>query len=96
MVNVQGDEPLIEPELDRGGRRRLLDKLDRTRRSPPPAMPIHDAHALANPNVVKVVMDARGYALYFSALDEFPYPDAEVARRAATGTPASTPTASVS
>ena len=28
--------------------------------------PIHDAAAIANPNVVKVVLDAAGYALYFS------------------------------
>ena len=27
---------------------------------------IHDAAAFANPNVVKVVLDAKGYALYFS------------------------------
>ena len=28
--------------------------------------PIHDAESFANPNVVKVVFDARGFALYFS------------------------------
>lgn len=35
--------------------------------------PIHDAAAFANPNVVKVVMDAAGHALYFSRA-QIPYP----------------------
>ncbi|WP_434006439.1 cytidylyltransferase domain-containing protein, partial [Escherichia coli] len=30
------------------------------------AVPIHDAEEAFNPNAVKVVMDAEGYALYFS------------------------------
>lgn len=30
------------------------------------AVPIHDAEEAFNPNAVKVVMDAKGYALYFS------------------------------
>jgi 3-deoxy-manno-octulosonate cytidylyltransferase (CMP-KDO synthetase) len=30
------------------------------------AVPIHDAEEAFNPNAVKVVMDAQGYALYFS------------------------------
>jgi 3-deoxy-manno-octulosonate cytidylyltransferase (CMP-KDO synthetase) len=34
---------------------------------------IHDPAALANPNVVKVVLDAAGYALYFSR-SQIPYP----------------------
>jgi 3-deoxy-manno-octulosonate cytidylyltransferase (CMP-KDO synthetase) len=34
---------------------------------------IHDAAALVNPNVVKVVLDAAGYALYFSR-SQIPYP----------------------
>ncbi|WP_437435842.1 cytidylyltransferase domain-containing protein, partial [Klebsiella pneumoniae] len=32
----------------------------------PLAVPIHDAEEAFNPNAVKVVMDAKGYALYFS------------------------------
>ena len=35
--------------------------------------PIHDEASLANPNVVKVVLDAAGYALYFSR-SRIPYP----------------------
>ena len=34
---------------------------------------IHDAASLANPNVVKVVLDAEGYALYFSR-SRIPFP----------------------
>ena len=34
---------------------------------------IHDKAAFANPNVVKVVLDAAGYALYFSR-SQIPYP----------------------
>jgi 3-deoxy-manno-octulosonate cytidylyltransferase (CMP-KDO synthetase) len=35
--------------------------------------PIHDESAIANPNVVKVVLDAAGYALYFSR-SRIPFP----------------------
>lgn len=64
VVNVQGDEPLIEPSLIR----RVASGLSR---HPGAAMatachPIRDARELANPNVVKVVLDQNGYALYFS------------------------------
>jgi 3-deoxy-manno-octulosonate cytidylyltransferase (CMP-KDO synthetase) len=64
VVNVQGDEPLIAPAL-------IGEVAAALERSPEASMstachPIHDAAALANPNVVKVVLDAKGYALYFS------------------------------
>jgi 3-deoxy-manno-octulosonate cytidylyltransferase (CMP-KDO synthetase) len=64
VVNVQGDEPLIDPALIRAAAMLLHD-------SPEAAMATvcHPLHALAeilNPNVVKVVLDARGQALYFS------------------------------
>ena len=64
IVNVQGDEPLLEPEMiDQAVsaftadpalqmstlRRRMVDPADRQ-----------------NPNVTKVVVDREGYALYFS------------------------------
>ena len=35
--------------------------------------PIHEEASLSNPNVVKVVLDAAGYALYFSR-SRIPYP----------------------
>lgn len=64
IVNVQGDEPLIDPRLIREVAHNLADH-------PEAAMatachPIHDKVAAFNPNVVKVVVDKNGYALYFS------------------------------
>ncbi|HKO88296.1 MAG TPA: 3-deoxy-manno-octulosonate cytidylyltransferase [Burkholderiales bacterium] len=64
VVNVQGDEPLIPPQLIADLAQTLAHK---------PALSIATAcHAISdvddllNPNVVKVVMDAEGHALYFS------------------------------
>ena len=64
VVNVQGDEPLIEPSLIR----RVASGLSRHRGAAMATAchPIRDARELANPNVVKVVLDQDGYALYFS------------------------------
>ena len=64
VVNVQGDEPLIEPGLVRAVAGLLAD-------APEVAIatachPIHDAAELFNPNVVKVVLDSAGMARYFS------------------------------
>ncbi len=63
IVNVQGDEPMIPPAIIRqvaenlGARDVGMATL---------AVPIHSAEEAFNPNAVKVVMDAEGYALYFS------------------------------
>lgn len=64
VVNVQGDEPLIAPVLIR----RVAENLaaHRTAAIATAACRIRDARDMANPNVVKVVLDDRGYALYFS------------------------------
>ena len=64
VVNVQGDEPLMPPELVG----RLAHALaQRTTASMATAcVPITDPEKLRNPNVVKVVCDHSGYALYFS------------------------------
>jgi 3-deoxy-manno-octulosonate cytidylyltransferase (CMP-KDO synthetase) len=64
VVNVQGDEPLIEPELIRATALLL-------HREPDAAMatvchPLRDLAEVLNPNVVKVVLDKDGHALYFS------------------------------
>jgi len=64
VVNVQGDEPLIDPTLIRGVAQQLSDH-------PPAAIataccPITDVAQMANINVVKVVLDRNGYAMYFS------------------------------
>ena len=71
VVNVQGDEPLIAPKLI-GQVARALDK-KRNAAVSTACHAIHDEAALANPNVVKVVLDAEGYALYFSR-SQIPYP----------------------
>ncbi|TDR81591.1 3-deoxy-manno-octulosonate cytidylyltransferase [Paludibacterium purpuratum] len=63
LVNVQGDEPLIEPALiDRLAA--LLD--DGAMPMATLAHPIRDADEMFNPNVVKAVVDRDGRALYFS------------------------------
>ncbi len=63
IVNVQGDEPLIDPRAIGEAVAPFSD----------PSIPmttlyrrIHDPSELANPNVVKVVLDRGGFALYFS------------------------------
>jgi 3-deoxy-manno-octulosonate cytidylyltransferase (CMP-KDO synthetase) len=71
VVNVQGDEPLIAPALI-AQVASLLEKLNDASVSTA-CHAIHDQNALSNPNVVKVVLDARGYALYFSR-SQIPYP----------------------
>ena len=71
VVNVQGDEPLISPRLIRTVGSLLEKKRDASVSTACHA--IHDAAALASPNVVKVVLDAEGYALYFSRA-QIPYP----------------------
>ena len=64
VVNVQGDEPLIAPAM--------IDACAQLLGQRPQCVMSTVAHALddavefANPNVVKVVTDAQGLALYFS------------------------------
>jgi 3-deoxy-manno-octulosonate cytidylyltransferase (CMP-KDO synthetase) len=64
VVNVQGDEPLIDPALVR----RCAELLDERRDCvvSTAAHTVHDRDEYLNPNVVKVVLDASGRALYFS------------------------------
>ncbi|MBL8384775.1 MAG: 3-deoxy-manno-octulosonate cytidylyltransferase [Burkholderiales bacterium] len=64
VVNVQGDEPLIDTVLIGD----VADELDR-RADCQMATACHAlaaAEEMFNPNIVKVVLDARGTALYFS------------------------------
>ena len=64
VVNVQGDEPLIDP--------RAIDELVAPFRSDTSLQMstlfrrIHESSELNNPNVTKVVLDRGGYAIYFS------------------------------
>jgi 3-deoxy-manno-octulosonate cytidylyltransferase (CMP-KDO synthetase) len=64
VVNVQGDEPLIDPALIN----QVADLLasDSAAAIATCAAPIVDAESLFNPNIVKVVCDRQGRALYFS------------------------------
>ena len=64
VVNVQGDEPLIDPADIEAAARLLQSRPDCSMSTL--AHAIEDAETLANPNVVKVVLDARQTALYFS------------------------------
>ncbi|HHR6050852.1 TPA: 3-deoxy-manno-octulosonate cytidylyltransferase [Providencia alcalifaciens] len=63
IVNVQGDEPLIPPEIIRQVAQNLRGSQANMGTL---AVPIHSAQEAFNPNAVKVVMDKDGYALYFS------------------------------
>jgi 3-deoxy-manno-octulosonate cytidylyltransferase (CMP-KDO synthetase) len=64
VVNVQGDEPLIEPSLIRAVAQHLHDHPGAAISTACHA--IHDCADLFNQNVVKVVTDRDGHALYFS------------------------------
>lgn len=64
VVNVQGDEPLIDPALIRAVAELLAANSNAAVATA--AHPIKDAHEFFNPNVVKVVCDERGFAHYFS------------------------------
>ena len=64
VVNVQGDEPLLEPAM-------IDEAVGPMRADPAIAMStlrrrIDDPAELHSPNVTKVVVDRDGYALYFS------------------------------
>ncbi|KXJ52566.1 3-deoxy-manno-octulosonate cytidylyltransferase [Neptuniibacter pectenicola] len=64
VVNVQGDEPLVPA--------RIINQVAHNLKAEPGASiatlsePITDVESLLNPNVVKVVSDVKGMALYFS------------------------------
>lgn len=64
VVNVQGDEPLIDPTLVRACAELLSARPDCSVATA--AHALHDTADLLNPNVVKVVLDKAGHALYFS------------------------------
>jgi 3-deoxy-manno-octulosonate cytidylyltransferase (CMP-KDO synthetase) len=64
VVNVQGDEPLIDPQL-------IVDVAQLLQNSPSASMStaahvIDNIEEFRNPNVVKVVTDAQNLAMYFS------------------------------
>ena len=85
VVNVQGDEPLIDPDAVSAVAEHLAAHPEDpmvTLAAPFATVAAAELAELANPNVVKVVVSLDGYALYFSR-SAIPY-----ARHAAAGAPA--------
>lgn len=71
IINIQGDEPLIEPGM-------INSLIDAFRKEPDLVMGtlkhrINTMEEIENPNVVKVVTDRKDYAIYFSR-SVIPYP----------------------
>lgn len=79
VVNVQGDEPLIDPALINEVAEKLAQNSEAVMATACHA--IDDEASMINPNIVKVVMDASGNALYFSRAP-IPYPRDEVHKQA--------------
>lgn len=75
VVNVQGDEPLIDPLLINDVAATLANDAQAVMSTA--CHPLHAQEAFENPNVVKVVLNAKQQALYFSRA-AIPFPrDAE-------------------
>ncbi|MFQ5581220.1 MAG: 3-deoxy-manno-octulosonate cytidylyltransferase [Mariprofundaceae bacterium] len=64
IINVQGDEPLIDPAAIRA----VVEPFRQESFLPMATLahPIQDQHALNDPNIVKVVCNDKGHAMYFS------------------------------
>ncbi|MDR0934096.1 MAG: 3-deoxy-manno-octulosonate cytidylyltransferase [Burkholderiaceae bacterium] len=62
VVNVQGDEPLIDPALVAATAAKVSGDVPMATA----AHPLHELDDVFNPNIVKVVFDREGRALYFS------------------------------
>jgi len=72
IVNVQGDEPLIDPEtIDRAVTALITDQASQMSTT---YEPIEDAADVLNTSVVKIDFDDQGYALNFSR-NPIPYPN---------------------
>ncbi|WP_294703619.1 3-deoxy-manno-octulosonate cytidylyltransferase [uncultured Fusobacterium sp.] len=71
IVNVQGDEPLIEPDMINS----IIEsfKNDSTISMSTLKYKLDKMEDIENPNYVKVITDKKGYALYFSR-SVIPYP----------------------
>lgn len=78
VVNVQGDEPLIDPQLIQEVALTLGHSRNAVMATACHA--INDEAAMLNPNIVKVVMDIDGNALYFSR-SPIPYPRDEISKQ---------------
>ncbi len=71
VINIQGDEPLLDPAMIDEVAHVMQPSKDVV--SATLCRPIVDEAALSNPNVVKVVCDRAGFALYFSR-SPIPFP----------------------
>lgn len=71
VVNVQGDEPLIDPVLINDVAQTLANDAQAVMSTA--CHPLHSPEGFENPNVVKVVLNAKQQALYFSRA-EVPFP----------------------
>ncbi|MSQ21467.1 MAG: 3-deoxy-manno-octulosonate cytidylyltransferase [Betaproteobacteria bacterium] len=71
VVNVQGDEPQMPPRLVQDVARQLANAPDAAMATA--CHPIEYVDEFLNPNVVKAVLDAKGFATYFSRAP-IPYP----------------------
>lgn len=89
VVNVQGDEPLIDPALIRAVAAQLASRPDCAMSTA--AHPIGEMDEFLNPNVVKVVTDRQGSALYFSRAPIPWWRDGMAAGRAASALPEPAP-----
>lgn len=68
IINVQGDEPLVNPEdIEK------LAEVLKNEEITTLAYPLRNEEDFNNPNIVKVVLDKNNYALYFSR-SPIPYP----------------------
>ncbi len=64
VVNVQGDEPLIDPVLINDVAQTLANDAQAVMSTA--CHPLHESETFDNPNVVKVVLNAKHQAMYFS------------------------------
>lgn len=82
IVNVQGDEPMISPETIEKAVEAILK--DETIDIATTCEPVHDAKDVLSPDVVKVVTDENGFALYFSR-SPIPFPREAVQKHGGLG-----------
>ena len=71
IINIQGDEPMVRPEMIDELARAILDSKDVYMATL--ARKIENKNEIKDPNIVKVVKDKNGFALYFSR-SVIPYP----------------------
>ena len=81
VINVQGDEPLLPPAVINQLAQAMRDHPDMSMTTL--SEPLHSAADFLDPNVVKVLVDQQGRALYFSRAP-IPFPRDELAADALT------------